>query len=141
METGELILLGLVVGGGAWLLLRKPSGPTAPVAAPCTISGSYAGVGLGLPCSVVSGAAQAVGSGLTAATRAITGGGSSLTLQQQVDYANKIGRVYSPDRTWAGSTQTLPTGYKNYVSADGKSTYIGPADASARIMGTAVQPR
>lgn len=135
METGELILIGLVVGGGAYLLLRKSTTPPPP-AKPCAVS--YQGVALS--CAAIADAGKAIVAGVGDATKVVSqgfdffGSGSKPTpaqLQAAVTRANAAGIVYSPagENGWRGTTTVvkLQPGYLNYVTADGTGVYQGPS--------------
>lgn len=56
METGDFVLLGLLGGVGLWAVLKlnqpPPPAPTA-VQPPCTVGGSYKGIGANVSCSAL----------------------------------------------------------------------------------------
>jgi hypothetical protein len=146
METGELILIGLVVGGGAYLLLRKPAAPAAPVKPPCAIAYN----GISVPCAAVGDAIKTVGTIASGAASILTSGfgmNGNNSLSAAIADANARGIVYTPPTDgWRGgintpTAQKLPAGYLNYITPDGKSVYQAPASSNGKWIGTAVQPR
>lgn len=139
MDTGELILIGLVVGGGAYLLLRKPAAPAAPVQPPCAVG--YQGVTVS--CKAVTDALGSVAKGVEGALSIIPGvGPADAPLQHKIDIANANGIVYTGSTGWNGNITgpKLPAGYKNIIGTTGRPE-LAPSDPGARWIGTAVQPR